>query len=326
MSPENTTNTSNGGGKSLRLLRPSLVVLCGPAACGKSTFAKQHFRPTQIISSDWARALICDDERDQRYNVQAFALVHFLIEQRLMVNRLCVVDSTALTPQSRKDLLDLAKKQHVPTALILFNVPLATCIERDEKRERSVGSAVVERHYQAFEAAKQAISQEGFDQITELQDHELEGVQVEVLFRPIVRPAQEHRRAGNVAQRSHDIPTQPSRRPAGGTGGNGQAATVSGVRPSTPPAVPRPAVAASPATPAMAPRPAAAASPAVPTPRPVVNPATSSAPPAQAVHPPSPPAVTTPPGVASQATASPAPVSPTVPRTAPRAVDPKDSS
>jgi len=40
-------------------------------------------RPTQIISSDWARALVCDDARDQRFNVQAFALVHFLVEQRL---------------------------------------------------------------------------------------------------------------------------------------------------------------------------------------------------------------------------------------------------
>ena len=121
MDPE---NTPVNGGNSLRILRPSIVVLCGPAACGKSTFARRHFRPTQIISSDWARALVCDDERDQRFNAQAFALVHFLVEQRLTVNRLCVVDSTALTGQARKDLLDLAKKCQVPTTVILFNVPL----------------------------------------------------------------------------------------------------------------------------------------------------------------------------------------------------------
>src|SRR5207249_10899836 len=71
--------------KTIRLLRPSVVVLCGPAACGKSTFAVRHFRPTQIISSDHCRALVCDDEQDQRFQPQAFALLHFIIEQRLNI-------------------------------------------------------------------------------------------------------------------------------------------------------------------------------------------------------------------------------------------------
>src|ERR1043165_3362479 len=44
--------------KVVRLFRPSVVVLCGPAGCGKSTFAARHFRPTQIISSDHCRALV----------------------------------------------------------------------------------------------------------------------------------------------------------------------------------------------------------------------------------------------------------------------------
>ena len=106
MDSEPIPNESKTGGKSVRLVRPSIVVLCGPAACGKSHFAERHFRPTQIVSSDWARARVCDDDRDQRFNAQAFALVHFLVEQRLTLNRLCVVDSTALTGPARKELLD----------------------------------------------------------------------------------------------------------------------------------------------------------------------------------------------------------------------------
>ena len=191
MNLQKTPSTNNASEKPLRLLRPSIVVLCGPAACGKSTFAARHFRPTQIISSDWARACICDDERDQRYNAQAFALVHFLVEQRLMVNRLCVVDSTALTTQARRKLVELAKKHHVPTTLLLFDVPLETCIQRDEKRERSVGRAIVERHYQAFKLAQEAIPQEGFDQIVEIRDDDLEMIHIEVLFRPIAPPQPE---------------------------------------------------------------------------------------------------------------------------------------
>ncbi len=211
MNPE---TTQNAGGKSLRLLRPSIVVLCGPSACGKSTFAQRHFRPTQIISSDCARALVCDDERDQLFNTQAFALVHFLVEQRLTLNRLCVVDSTALTTQARKDLLNLAKKCQVPTALILFDVPLVTCVERDAKRERSVGQSIVERQFQSFEASRDAIRHEGFDQVIEFHGDDAEKVQIEILFRPVQRP----QRVDAGPSRRFDRPSQPFVRRHGGNG------------------------------------------------------------------------------------------------------------
>jgi protein phosphatase len=240
MNPENVPDKGNASGKSLRLLRPSIVVLCGPAACGKSTFAERHFRPTQIISSDWARARVSDDERDQRFNAQAFALVRFLVEQRLTVNRLCVVDSTALTAPARKELLDLAKKYQVPATLVLFNVPLEICIERDEKRERSVGRAIIERQYRAFEQTKATIGQEGFDQVVELQDGDLEKVQIEILFRPVARPAQ---RPDAGAPRRFARSAQPSRARPGQPGDNGPSASTASVPP-----VPRPEAAPRPAT------------------------------------------------------------------------------
>jgi protein phosphatase len=173
----------------LRLIRPSVVVLCGPAACGKSTFAAKHFRPTQIISSDQARALVCDDERDQRFQTQAFALVHFLVEQRLSINRLCVVDSTALTVTARKTLLELARRFHVPAVVLLLDVPLDICLQRDAQRQRSVGQATIERQYSLFEQAKSSIRQEGFDQVVELSARDMDNIQTEIIFRPVPRPA-----------------------------------------------------------------------------------------------------------------------------------------
>ena len=137
MNPENIPDTGNAGGKSLRLLRPSIVVLCGPAACGKSTFAQRHFRPTQIISSDWARAHVCDDERDQRYNAQAFALVHFLVEQRLTLNRLCVVDSTALTAPGAEGAARLGKEVPGPHHSDAFQ-----CASRNLHRARRKARAL----------------------------------------------------------------------------------------------------------------------------------------------------------------------------------------
>ncbi len=189
MGNEGVTNREAKEPKRIRLTRPSVVVLCGPAACGKSTFAARHFRPTQIISSDRARALVCDDEKDQRFQTQAFTLLHCLIEQRLSINRLCVVDSTALTQQARQSLLDLARRYRVPSVVLLLNVPLATCLERDAKRERTVGAAAIERQHQLFEQVKTTIGQDGFDQIIELSEQDLEGVEIEIVFRPVSKPA-----------------------------------------------------------------------------------------------------------------------------------------
>jgi len=101
------------------------------------------------------------------------------------LNRLCVVDSTALTPPHRREYLELAKRFHVPCVVFLFDVPLVKCIERDRTRERTVGSLVIERHYQAFTQTKADIKREGFDQIIELADEDTDKVQIEIIFRPI---------------------------------------------------------------------------------------------------------------------------------------------
>ena len=196
------------------------MVLCGPAASGKTTFAERHFRTTQVISSDRVWARVCDDEKDQRFSVQAFNLVYFLIEQRLTLNRLCVVDSTALTAGSRKGLLDLAKRFHVPAVAMILDVPLEVCVARDEKRDRSVGRDVVERQYHLFELAKSAIRQEGFDQLIEIGDRDLDNVRIEIVFRPVPRQPQKPESgaarhperpgaAGMPKSNGNDVPAKP---------------------------------------------------------------------------------------------------------------------
>jgi predicted kinase len=227
MESEKTMQSNgNSGGKSLRLLRPSIVVLCGPAGGGKSTFAEKHFRPTQIISSDWARGRICDDERDQRFNHQAFALVHFLLEQRLTLNRLCVVDSTAITAQARKDLVELARKYQVPITLMWFNIPLETCVERDQKRQRTVGRPTIERQYQQFEQAKAQIGYEGFDQVVELEDSDLDAIHIEILFRPVMRTAPRSARPAGSDLRKSDRPVLNGRPSFAAGNGNSQPSAV----------------------------------------------------------------------------------------------------
>jgi len=273
MAQEQTTNQSQE--KRVRLVRPSIVLLCGPAACGKSTFAQHHFRPTQIISSDWARARVCDDERDQRFQTQAFALVRYLTELRLGLNRLCVVDSTALTPPHRREYLELAKRFQVPCVVFLFDVSLEKCIERDRLRERTVGSPVIERHYLAFNQTKTDIRQEGFDQVIEFGDENLDKVQIEIIFRPVAQPTATPGRRPQGENRPAPRPWQ--QRP-------GRAPGAREARPSSP--TPPPPPPGSPARPEVKAPSSAAKPPSVPAPGRGQGPQVAAGAP---VEPPSPP-------------------------------------
>ena len=207
------TPTPPAGGRLIRLARPSLVVLCGPAACGKSNFAARHFRSSQIVSSDRCRALVSDDAGDQRFNEEAFSLVHFIVEKRISVNRLSVVDSTALTAGARRSLLSLARKYHVPCVLFLFHVPLEICLARDKKRERSVGAPTVEKQCQLFQEACRGVHQEGFDHVVEFREEEKDDVRMEIVFRPVKRPqVRPQTRPGSVRNSRSGRP-RPPRRP-----------------------------------------------------------------------------------------------------------------
>ena len=53
----------------------SLVVLVGVSGSGKSTFARARFKPTEVISSDFCRGLVADDENDQSASADAFELL-----------------------------------------------------------------------------------------------------------------------------------------------------------------------------------------------------------------------------------------------------------
>src|SRR5262245_46736711 len=148
----------------------TLVVLCGPAACGKSTWASQHFLPTQVVSSDACRALIFDDPANQEVTQDAFELMHFIIEKRLKLGRLTVTDATNLKREHRRGWLQLAQRFHFITAAILFNVPIETCLERNAARTRKVPQEALREQYSLFEKTLRTIGREGFDQVYRLDE------------------------------------------------------------------------------------------------------------------------------------------------------------
>jgi protein phosphatase len=91
---------------------PCLVVLVGPSGSGKSTFARHHFRPTEVLSSDFFRGMVSDDENDQSATKDAFDLLHAAAAKPLARRRFTVVNATNIKPEGRKQLLELARHYH----------------------------------------------------------------------------------------------------------------------------------------------------------------------------------------------------------------------
>jgi len=157
---------------------PCLVILCGPAGCGKSTFARRHFKSTQIVSSDRCRAMLTDTEDAMWASAEAFELFHKVIEMRLKFRRLTVADSTALGKPARSALRRIARETGRPAILIVFNVSLETCLARDVTRRRRVGREVIARQIEKLEQAITDIRTERFDAIYILDEKEMDGLRM----------------------------------------------------------------------------------------------------------------------------------------------------
>src|SRR3974390_461455 len=141
----------------------SLVVLIGPSGSGKSTFARKHFQPTEILSSDACRGMVCDDENDQVVTNEAFDVLHYIARKRLALGRLTVVDATNVQPEARKPLIQLAREFHVLPVAIVLNMPEKLCHERNQNRpDRQFGPHVVRNQSQQLRRSIRGLEREGF--------------------------------------------------------------------------------------------------------------------------------------------------------------------
>ena len=124
----------------------SLILLIGPSGAGKSTFARRHFKPTEVVSSDVCRGIVSDDENDQAVSGEAFALLDHIVETRLKLGKLTVVDATNVDPIFRKRLVAIARRYHCLPAAIVFKIPDSVCHARNQERpDRNFGAHVIRR-------------------------------------------------------------------------------------------------------------------------------------------------------------------------------------
>ncbi|MEU1277191.1 polynucleotide kinase-phosphatase [Streptomyces sp. NPDC005805] len=154
-------------GRRLPVTDLSLVVLVGATGSGKSTFARTHFKPTEVVSSDFCRGLVADDENDQSASSDAFDVLHYIVGKRLTAGRLTVVDATNVQQESRRQLVRIAREHDVLPIAIVLDLPEEVCAERNAARPDRAGMPrhVISRHRRELRRSLKGLEREGFRKV-----------------------------------------------------------------------------------------------------------------------------------------------------------------
>jgi len=158
-----------------------LVLMVGTSGSGKSTFAARHFKPSEIVSSDYCRGVVSDDETDQDATEDAFRLVNFIAETRLRRRKLTVIDATNVRPEDRAQLVRLARSHHALTVAFVINPGEEICHERNMSRpDRQFGPHIVRNQTRTIKRGLKRIDKEGIRYVHEFKSVEqIDAVEIE---------------------------------------------------------------------------------------------------------------------------------------------------
>jgi len=148
----------------------SLVILVGPSGSGKSSFARKYFKPTEVLSSDYCRGLVSDDENNQVATDDAFDVLHYIASKRLKNGLLTVIDATNVRQEDRRKYVQLAREHHCLPVTIVLNLPERVCQDRNATRpDRDFGPHVIRNQRAALRRGMgrggRSLKREGFRQV-----------------------------------------------------------------------------------------------------------------------------------------------------------------
>ncbi len=140
----------------------ALVMLIGPSGSGKTTFARKHFKPTEILSSDFYRGVVGDDDRSATTTDDAFATMQAIAATRLKRRRLTVIDATNLHRNDRAKFTTIARDHHAQTVAVVFDVGERTCRRHNAEREEPRPEHVIRRHARSLRQTVKNLAREGY--------------------------------------------------------------------------------------------------------------------------------------------------------------------
>ena len=145
--------------------RPNLIILTGIPGSGKTTYAKNYipYYPKHVVhcSSDSIRRELYGNASIQGDPAEVFSLMQSRTIEALNDGYDVLYDATNITRKDRASIINVCPKFAKIECHIIW-APIETCIERDAKRERTVGKAVIDKMLKRFQAP---YYDEGIDEI-----------------------------------------------------------------------------------------------------------------------------------------------------------------
>lgn len=141
------------------------LVLVGISGSGKSTYSDYLRRVGfEVFSSDEIRKELWGDENDQKNPSEVFNTLHRRILSALKEGKNCVYDATNISAKKRAAFIRMVKGSNINCefACRVFVTTPKECIERDKKRDRTVGANVIWKQIKHFEVPSYS---EGWDEI-----------------------------------------------------------------------------------------------------------------------------------------------------------------
>lgn len=143
-----------------------LIIMVGLQGSGKSEQAKvlKILEGARLIESDMIRHNWFDNRQDKETNRKLFEYIHAQVVEELKNGCSVIVDATNLSYKHRMELIKKAKKANPHTRIIaqVVMTQYEICVERDAKRNRSVGENVIRKARESFYMPQYY---EGFDEI-----------------------------------------------------------------------------------------------------------------------------------------------------------------
>ena len=135
-----------------------ILVLCGPPASGKSTYAREFIKG----KTDWV-IVNRDSIREGRGNYWVPSqedyisdLEEFSVRAAIKRNYNVIIDATNLNPKTQEKWRKIATETKSSIEFMEFYVPFKEALERDKNRERSVGEKVLKNFYLKYYPDKYA--------------------------------------------------------------------------------------------------------------------------------------------------------------------------
>jgi F420-dependent oxidoreductase-like protein len=151
--------------ESLRLPSPCLLVLAGPGASGKSTWASTNFPPEVVVSSDHLRAMVGSAEDDIAASEDALGLLDVIVERRLSRCLTTVVDTLGFDADRRLKWLSAARRAGLPCFAVVFDTPPDECRRRNRSRPKAIPASVLTSQLRTWRRVREEFATEGFDMV-----------------------------------------------------------------------------------------------------------------------------------------------------------------